>query len=340
MEIFSADTLIGRISASHSPRPITFGGPSGVGLKNTILLTIEFREPVIFEHSIRHMTTIGRFLEILVGRAQKYIAIGLSAASGKHPSVPLNVYWNMQPKLKRRRGASKPHPSDVLLEAVRQPDDFCRVLASWLDRDESWRAARARFSTCFAKQNSSNIDRLIAAANMFDILPACAVPSDIPLSKELDEARLASRKAFRALPPSPERDSVLGALGRVGKANLKHRVRYRAANILKETADRFPELTTVIDEAVNCRNFYVHGTDASFDYEAHFDAVTFFTDTLEFVFAASDLVEAGWDVKTWSNLGTTMSHRFARYRINYALQLQALKALLAQSPLRDVQVER
>jgi hypothetical protein len=328
-EIFSADTLIGRISASHSPRPTTFGGPSGVGLKNTILLTIEFREPVIFEQSISHMTTIGRFLEILVGRPQKYVAIGLTAESGKH-SVPLNVYWSMQPKRKRRRGAAKPHPSDVLLEAVRQPDDFCRVLASWLDRDDSWRAARARFSKCLAKQNSYDIDRLIAAANMFDILPAHAVPSDISLSKELEEARAASRNVFRALPLSPERDSVLGALGRVGKANLKQKVRYRAANILGETHNCFPELITVIDEAVNCRNFYVHGTDASFEYDAHFDVVTFFTDTLEFVFAASDLVEAGWDVKTWSKTGTTMSHPFARYRINYALQLQALKALLVQ----------
>ena len=81
--------------------------------------------------------------------------------------------------------------------------------------------------------------------------------------------------------------------------------------------------------AVNCRNFYVHGGDASLDYNANFDRVTFFTQTLEFVFAASDLVEAGWDIKAWSTTGTTMSHPFTRYRINYAQELQALKALLA-----------
>jgi len=58
--------------------------------------------------------------------------------------------------------------------------------------------------------------------------------------------------------------------------------------------------------------------DASLDYDANFDRVTFFTQTLEFVFAASDLVEAGWDIKAWSTTGTTMFHPFARYRINYA----------------------
>jgi ApeA N-terminal domain 1 len=214
------------------------------------------------------------------------------------------------------------------LDAVRQPDDFCRVLASWLDRDDFWRDARGRFSNCFAKENSYDVDRLIGAANMFDILPSSAVPLDVPLSKELEEAGKTSRKAFRALPRNPERDSVLGALGRVGKPNLKHKVRHRAEHILKAVGNRFPELPTVTDEAVNCRNFYVHGGEASFDYSAHFDAVTFFTQTLEFVFAAADLVEAGWDVKAWSNTSTTMSHPFARYRVNYKNEFQELKALL------------
>jgi hypothetical protein len=327
-EIFFANTLLGRVSASHNPRHTTLGGPNGVGLRNTIFLTIEFPTPVVCEQSIHHITTVLRFLEILAGRPQNLVAINLTCECGQETPVVLNVYWSMQPKRERRQGAQEPHCSDVLLDAVRQPDEFCRVLSSWIDRDASWGDARARFSNCFVKQNSYDVDRLIAAANMFDILPACALPSDVQLSKELEEAKEASRNRFRALPPSPERDSVLGALGRIGRASLKHKVRHRVGYILKEAADRFPELITVADEAVNCRNFYVHGGDARFDYNAHFDAVTFFTDTLEFVFAASDLVEAGWDAKAWSNTATTMSHPFARYRINYKNQLNDLKAHL------------
>jgi hypothetical protein len=54
----------------------------------------------------------------------------------------------------------------------------------------------------------------------------------------------------------------------------------------------------------------------------------FFTDTLEFVFATSELIEAGWDIEAWYKPGTTMSHLFAGYRINYAENLANLKSLL------------
>jgi hypothetical protein len=84
----------------------------------------------------------------------------------------------------------------------------------------------------------------------------------------------------------------------------------------------------VTNEAVNCRNYYVHGSKPSFDYNRNFEAVIFFTDTLEFMFATSDLIEAGWDVKAWRKTGTTMSHPFGRYLATYAAQLQMLKSLL------------
>jgi hypothetical protein len=38
-EIFAVDTVLGRVSASHNPAHI-LGGPNGVYLKNTILVTI------------------------------------------------------------------------------------------------------------------------------------------------------------------------------------------------------------------------------------------------------------------------------------------------------------
>ena len=79
---------------------------------------------------------------------------------------------------------------------------------------------------------------------------------------------------------------------------------------------------------VNCRNYYIHGGEPRFDYSANFDAVAFFIDTLEFVFATSDLIEAGWDVMAWSGIATTMSHPFARCRVNYAANLYKLRSFL------------
>jgi hypothetical protein len=55
---------------------------------------------------------------------------------------------------------------------------------------------------------------------MFDILPSPVVPSDVPLTDELKTAQAAGRKIFENLKTSPERDSILSALGRLGKSSL------------------------------------------------------------------------------------------------------------------------
>jgi ApeA N-terminal domain 1 len=181
------------------------------------------------------------------------------------------------------------------------------------------------------KQRHYDPDRLIGAANMFDILPASAVPDDVLLSPEITQARAQSRALFKSLSPAPERDSILSALGRLGKPALKHKVRYRAQKLVAIGNEWFPDLYTVTDEAVNCLNYYVHGTTSSFDYDRNFDLVTFFTNTLEFVFAVSDLIEAGWDFRAWAMRGTTMSHPFGSYRVNYRFGLGRLRETVTKA---------
>lgn len=326
-EIFKADTLLGRISASHNPTH-TLGGPNGVQLKNTIFMTIVFKEASTFDETIAHMLTLLRYIEVLVGRRQNLLRLTLSIKSDDEwPSV-LNVYWSMPPRRDPSDNSERPHPADVLVDAVRQPDAFSRVLESWLDRDQAWHDARLRFSNSFG-QKQYDINRLIGSANMFDILPSSAVPPDVPLSEELKSAREGCIKIFKELPKSPERDSVLSALGRIEKSALKHKIRYRGKFLVDTVGERFPDLFTVTDEAVNCRNHYVHGTEPRFDYSNESDSVIFFTDTLEFVFAASDLIEAGWDVRAWAEIPTSMSHPFGQYRVSYAENLRKLQSLIA-----------
>ena len=48
----------------------------------------------------------------------------------------------------------------------------------------------------------------------------------------------------------------------------------------------------MIDHAIDCRNHYVHGNPAKLDYESVLD---FLTNTLEFVYGVSELIECGWD---------------------------------------------
>jgi hypothetical protein len=95
---------------------------------------------------------------------------------------------------------------------------------------------------------------------MFDVLPIDAVPSDVALSPELAEARAEAQQSFRRLEQSQERDSVLSALGRIGKASLKQKVRHRARLVTNSLPQKLPEITTILDMAVDGRNHLVHGS--------------------------------------------------------------------------------
>jgi hypothetical protein len=211
------------------------------------------------------------------------------------------------------------------LDAVRQPDSFTNVMERWLENQDERRDARYRFSSSFSKQSFYDTDRLVGAANMFDILPDSAVPPTVELTEELRNAKEQCRTIFKSLEKCIERESILNALGRIGKSSLKQKIRHRVKYITDVVGEDFPDLIIVTDEAVNCRNHYVHGTKGRFDYSLNSDVTFFFTDTLEFVFAASELVDAGWDINVWCNSGSTMSHPFGRYRVDYKRNLQELK---------------
>jgi hypothetical protein len=299
-----------------------------VRLDNKIFLSIHFKESLTFADAMVSTFAPLQFFAILVGRLQHLSNFSIRAEAPDEPPCVLEVYWSLAPRREPPNEGEKPHSADILVDPVKNPEECARILASWLDRHKTWEDARLRFATSFARQREFSIDRLISAANMFDILPSSAVPSTVCLSEEVTKAKAACRHIFKALPKALlERQSVLDALGRIGKANLKQKIRHRAGVIHQIIGRRLPDLSWVTDEAVNCRNHYVHGGKSSFNYNEHFSAVVFLTMTLEFVFVASDLIEAGWDAKAWSERPTTGSHYLSRYLIDYAAELQALKAL-------------
>ena len=167
---------------------------------------------------------------------------------------------------------------------------------------------------------------------MFDILPANAIPRDVDPPEDLRKAKADAQQIFKALPRRLSVTASCNALGRLGTATLKHKARHRAQILLAEAGERFPDLMLVLEQAVDCRNHYVHGSPAKIDYRNHFfETVPFFTDSLEFVFAASDLIEAGWSIKPWLQRGTSMSHAFGSYDVEYGDRLRALRALLDAS---------
>jgi len=324
--IFAVETVLGNVSATHG---IAYSspGPEGIHVDNTIRISIAFNSERTVEQAIGSVLDIVRFLAVIAGRKQNVSDLTFLPAGTGEPPKAFEVYWCMPPH-RDDDGSHKPHPFDLPIQAAVKPDEFTNLLKRWLARNEAWRAARARFSTVFAYRNRYCIDRIVGAANMFDILPSSACPEMFTLPPELEQGRDSAREAFDALPPSPERDSVLSALGRMGKATLKRKVRSRAKLVTDIVGGRFPELDLVVDQAIDCRNYYVHGSVAKIDYSKHFAQVQFFTDTLEFVFAASDLVQSGWDITAWTKQASSVSHPFGRYHVNYGRQLSELKKLL------------
>ena len=323
-EIFSSNTALGTISASHVSTE-TMGTSSGIKIDNTIYIRILFAEALTFMDVISRLWKVQRFFGLIVGRPQNLLEVNIATGTDL-PWRANRVYGSMFPKY--GRSDNKPHPGDILIDAVRNPKRFSDVLAAWLERENTWRGARERFFQSFEKQRTYDIDRLISATNMFDLMPETAFPEPEKLPSDLAEAKDKAKIIFKKLPQSADRGSVLNALGRVGSLTLRRKIASRCSWLLGRIGGRLPELLLVTDEAVNCRNHYVHGSASRIDYSEKPDIRVFLTDTLEFVFAASDLIEAGWDIAAWCEIGGHRHHPFGAYMEGYSRGLGELKSLI------------
>ena len=160
----------------------------------------------------------------------------------------------------------------------------------------------------------------------------------MPIDEDLADAKAQARALFRALPDSPERHSVLSALGRVGLFSLPRKVRHRSEIVSNQLPDQFPNLDMVTDAAIAVRNLFIHGHNrvllkdddrrAELTDEQIDEHYLFFTRTLEFIFAASDLADSGWDISVWFPKIQTGAHPFRQFVNAYDGELAKLKELL------------
>ena len=324
--IIEADTSIGQIRAEHRPSwPI--GGPQGIQIDNQIWVTITPESPVTLDDAVNRLTSLLRFIAVAVGRTQD-LPLFVVRAGTSDASQVVRVHWSDYPRrVGQVTGAlGKPQPGDLPLDSIHRPQEFVAVLKSWLAVNGERLVARARIDDTLSQQNHYTVDRLVGAANAFDHLPASAVPRRVDLTPEVAAAKTACEEIVRALPKSDERQSLLNDLGRLGKASLKQKVRYRARYITTAAGDKFPSLDFACDQAVNCRNHFVHGSKFDFELDHPSANQSFLTDTLEFVFTASELIEAGWDIRRSLNTPTSMSHPFGSYRMHYEVNLRNLRA--------------
>lgn len=333
--IVEVSTDIGKISVHHRPS-YNMGGPAGVYIKNRIVVSIAPDSMITFDDAIDRMHQVSNFLSIAAGRSQGISNIeirtheqsDLPDLHGLH-DFPLSITASLARKVSKKNNHLKPHPGDVPLNPIERTSEFQSVLSNWIKRNSGWRTARTRYLECLRKGNKFGPDRLVAAANMFDILPLDAVPLITQLSDEMSATRDSCRALFKALPNGIDRNSALDALGRLGKPSLPKKVLHRTSMVTEQIGEAFPELELVASVAVKCRNYFVHGSSGDIDFLKVEHLIPFLTNTLEFIFASSDFIEAGWNSKLWIAEFCGGGHSFTRYRIEYRTALERLKYAIA-----------
>lgn len=323
-EIFYAKTKLGMVSASHGIKK-TFGASKGFEVENIISVNLEFIRAETVSGAIEKAFRILRFLELLVGHPQSLLEFLVRKETGQTEAEELEVYGSFFPRYDRPK--TKQISFKTLINAVRNREEFSRTLTNWLEWDNKRLYARNKFFYSFGKR-IYDVDRLISAADMFDVLPKEDSPHKPELDEEIKIAVENSKTIWKDALQRTKKDddskkqceSILSALGRLeNSVTLKEKICHRANNIIERIEDKIPELAWVIGKAVVCRNHYTHRDQL--ETIQNCDKVKdFLTDTLEFVFAASELIEAGWNIENWDY--DKSSHRLGHYLRSYKHNLE------------------
>lgn len=322
--VLDLDTAIGNLVVRYE-RSTRLGGSDGIQFKSDRRIVIRPDQPISFFEAVDRVVMLRRFFSMAAGRPQQIQAIRITTTSDRTKLTPLRVHWSFLPK-GPRGDHHKPDRMNRPLDPVERPDEFTTVLRDWIGRDDKMKGARVRNLSCMEKRDAYGPDRLVAAANMFDLLPSTTWPPIVALSDDLVEFQAGAIKTLEAIAPSVDRDIVLVAVKHMGELSLPKKVLYRWETASKDIPDLFPEMGYVLKQAIKCRNHFVHGPYDSFKFERAEPFVYFLTEALEFVFAFSDLVESGWDARLWAGRHYSDGHTFSRFRWGYDQTLAAFKA--------------
>ncbi|PWC11970.1 hypothetical protein B4923_11715 [Brenneria roseae subsp. americana] len=324
-EIIKIDTTIGVIELTNNP--VFFGsGSNGKFLENTIRISLEFPSPLDFSECLSNFYSLNRYFNLIAGREQDVKNIKIHTSNDIYKSEDLDLFFSNTPDINPTK-ENPPHPADIPINPISRQDEFKTVTRNWFNIDEKRKAARIRYNLCLNKGNSYSIDRIVAAANMFDILPDETFPVKKTIPHELELAKVKCREIFKNLPSSPERDSILGALGRINKPSLTSKALCRERIVSHKIGAILPDLDLVIKIAIKVRNYFVHGSDG-IRFNKLEPAIPFLTDALEFTFAASDLIECGWQAEEWVKGHFGFGHSFTRFIHEYKNELERLKITL------------
>ena len=232
-----------------------------------------------------------------------------------------------------RRVDRQPDSRDILINTMEGSHALCGVLRAWLEQDEN--PARHEARIAYSNFLLETVQEVLApnASPAQPMRSTCCRLLNCPENRLKQGSSCPSNFLERPsgkLPSSTQRDKILGAIGRLTAPTLKQTIRERARIVAAEIGEAIPDIDHVIEAAVDCRNLFVHGPGDNQARNARIERISrqfiiFLTDTLEFVFAASDLVEAGWDVAKWTEKHKLFGHPFCSYVYSYRNDLAELK---------------
>lgn len=136
------------------------GGPTGVFIKNRIVVSIKPDQPATFHDSVDWMYQVACFLSMAAGRAQgiDHIHVTTTEVIDDIPqslTIRPSYRWKASDKSEKH----KPHPGDVPLDPIQHRAEFDAVLADWIGRHSGWRVARSRYLDCIRKANKYGPER-------------------------------------------------------------------------------------------------------------------------------------------------------------------------------------
>ncbi len=277
-----------------------FPSPRGINVSNQVRISLKFKKPVDLGGALGAAHDFRHFCEIVSQTKHVIQSVALRHKNAKMDESPIRLGISHADV---RSGANVDF-RDHLVSGGLHKREFETVLTRWMETQAEHRSARRRIAECVEGENNYTIDRMVGAANAFDLLPDSAVGRPtLPASvlRTLSDLAVEARK----LPP-PYREHVAGNLSRVKASNLRQKITARFRLLPKGLRARFPDIDSVIDHAVRTRNYFVHGSKPKLSVDDTYKFISRFTDTLEFIFVAAELHECGWKYARWlkeANMG-------------------------------------
>ena len=286
---------------------------TGISCPAETIATLTYEAPKTLDEIIDDITSILDFVATITGRHQGVRDItSVATHDSSSPMVDkISVHWSLAP---RSVESSPSNHRDLPITPDISEEDFNKVFSNWIRRHDDWVTARSRILRWQKHGHIYDENRLIAAANAFDILPDSTYPEVGKLSEETALKKDRCKEIIMELEHGNERNQILGTLNFWG-SKLLDKLLHKSKIVKVSFNQHFQDLDEVLKIALKARNFYVHGNDYG---HKHYDHLTaFLTDTLEFVFVASDLIECGWNASQWSERKPSFGHPMARFFYSY-----------------------